>query len=150
MKKTISVFLAFVLFASIAVLPVGAAAPTVTREIEVIHTEYGDIEVETALIVYDSLLRYTAKSAKREQTFTHDGSVVATVTLYATFGFDGKTVWVDEASSSHSTSGGWSYKNEDLSTSGGTATLTAELSKFLYPDVPVELTLTCTKDGKIS
>ena len=150
MKKHISVFLALVLLVGTAILPVHAAAPDISPEIEVICTEYGNLEVETTLVVHDSLFRSSTKSADKIQTVKLDGTVIAEVTLSATFSYDGTTARVTSASGSHTTSGGWSYKNESISKSGDTAELTANLTKLLYPTLDVEITLSCTPSGQIS
>ena len=83
-----------------AVLPCAAAQPASSVQQSVIHTEYGDIVVTTTLTVYDSAARASTKSADKIRTVTYQGQTVATVTLSATFGYDGKSAWVEEASAS--------------------------------------------------
>ena len=133
-----------------AILPAYAAAPETYQEIEIIHTEYGDIEMTTTLVIYDSPLRSSTKSAKKTQTFKSGSTVIGDVTLSATFGYDGSTAWVVSASGSNTIGSGWSYKNESISKSGNTAKLTAQLTKLLLPNVNVTISMTCSPSGQIS
>ena len=63
---------------------------------------------------------------------------------------DGKTAWVSNASSSHTTYSGWSYGSEKITKSGGTASLTGTLSHLLHRNIPVNISLTCSPTGQIS
>lgn len=117
---------------------------------DIIHTECGDIEVETVLTVNNMSARSNYKSINGTQTFKYSGAVIAEVTLSATFGYDGKTAWVISASGSHTTYDGWSYGGEKITKSGGTAALTATLSKLTSSNVPVNISLTCSPTGEIS
>lgn len=125
-------------------------ASEINHETEVVHTEYGNLEVETTLIVHDSPFRSSTKSADKIQTFKYSGVVIAEITLSVTFGYDGKTAWVVSAGGSHTTSGGWSYKNEEISESGDTTELTAKLTKLLCPTYAVNISMSCTPFGQIS
>lgn len=129
-------------------VPAGAA-PQIIQETGTIATVYGDIEVETITTIH-SLSRSNSKSVETTNTYKKDGQVIAEVTLKATFGYDGKTSWVISASSSHTTYDGWSYGNERISKSGGTASLSATLSKAGAKNVPVNISITCTASGSIS
>ena len=120
------------------------------RQQSVIHTEYGDIVVTTTLTVYDSAARASTKRANKKHSFTYQGENIATVTLFATFGYDGKSAWVEEASASHDTSGGWSYGSEKIDTDGSTAALSARLTKSSFAPVDFTLSMSCTPSGKIS
>lgn len=102
------------------------------QRINIINTAFGPIEVETVLTVHEFLARSNTKSANATQTFKLSGKAIADVTLSATFGYDGKTAWVTSASGSHTTYDGWSYSNEKITNSGGTASLSATLTKPLY------------------
>ena len=149
MKKLLTLFLATLMV--IMAVPAGAVSSTeVYRETEIIHTEDGDIEVETILTIHDSLFRANARTASKTKTYTASGNTIAEVTLTATFRYDGSTVSVTNTDSSYSTYDGWSYKNESISTSGGTATLTAKLTKLLHTNVSVSVSMTCTPSGSIS
>ena len=148
MKKYFSIFLAFVM--CFMILPANAAFEEVYRDTEIIHTEDGDIEVETVLTIQHSLLRAKARTASKAQTFKADGTTIANVTLTATFQYDGNTVSVTNTDSTYTTYDGWSYKSEKITTSGGTAKLSAKLAKTSYVDVAVNISMTCTVDGTIS
>lgn len=150
MSRRISAFLIGVLLLCTAVLPCAAAQPASSVQQSVIHTEYGDIVVTTTLTVYDSAARASTKSADKIRTFTYQGQTIATVTLSATFGYDGKSAWVEEASASHDTSGGWSYGREVIDTDGSTAALSARLTKSSFAPVDFTLSMSCTPSGKIS
>lgn len=117
---------------------------------DIIHTECGDIEVETVLTVNNTSARSNYKSINGAQTFKYSGEVIAEVTLSATFGYDGKTAWVISASGSHTTYDGWSYGNERITKSGGNAKLTATLSHSQYRNIAVNISLTCSPTGEIS
>lgn len=90
------------------------------------------------------------KRANKKHSFTYQGENIATVTLFATFGYDGKSAWVEEASASHDTSGGWSYGREVIDTDGSTAALSARLTHRDRPYIPVDISMSCTPSGKIS
>ena len=148
MKKYMSLFLALMMW--VMVMPVGASYEEVYRETEVIHTEDGDIEIETVLTIHDSPLRASSKTASKSQNVKYDGSTIAKVTLTATFRYDGSSVSVTDTDSSYTTYDGWSYKGEKISTSGGTASLSASLTKTLTGTIPVSISMTCTADGTIT
>lgn len=131
-------------------IPAAYAAPESWQKTEVIHTEIGDFEIETTLIVYNSAVRSNARSAEKTQTVKYASKVVAEVTLFADFGYNGTTVWVISASGSHTTYDGWSYSGEKITKSGGTAKLSAKLTHSRYEDVPINISLTCSPTGQIS
>ena len=139
MKKASSLGLILLMLVSVMILPTQAS--DVSQETEVIQTEFGNIEIEARMVVYDSLLRSNTKSASRIATVKYDGKAIADVTLSATFGYDGKTAWVTSASGSHTTYDGWSYSNEKITNSGGTASLSATLSHLLHKSAAVNYCL---------
>lgn len=150
MKHKVSVLLVVGLLAGLLTLPAYASENEVEQETQIIHTQYGEIQVDTALTVQDLTLYSNTKSAEKTATYRYDGSVIAKVTLEATFGYDGQTAWVDSADASHVTYGGWSYGSERIYDSGNRARVTAELSRLLAGDVPVDISITCTPSGQIS
>lgn len=146
MKKTISMLMALVLVLSLSLAPMCSAY----EYVETVDLGNG-ITAEVSTTVYESLLRSSTRKASRTATFKNNGKEIATVTLTATFGFDGSRVWVVSASGSHTTESGWRYQNEDITNSGGTSNLTAEIKSTTgLGVVPVDISLTCTKDGDIS
>lgn len=131
-------------------IPSAYAAPDVYQETGVIHTELGDFEIESTTTIYDSILRGSGRRADRSISAKNNGKVIADVTLSVTFGYDGKTAWVSGTDSSHTTYDGWSYGSENISKSGGTATLTATLTHSVYRSIPISTSLTCSPTGQIS
>lgn len=116
------------------------------------------ITVETKTTLWNTsataALASSSRSASRTKTYKANGSTVATVTLNATFGYDGSSAWVSSKSASHSTVSGWSYGSQSLSSSGGTASLSAVLTQKLgiitIGTVDVDISLTCSPSGQIS
>lgn len=149
LKKRASLALVFVLLLCAMTVPSGAVESAYQKN-EIIETEFGLIEVETVLTVHKSLIRSNTKSADYKQTIKFSGDVIAEVTLFATFGYDGKTAWVISASGSHTTYDGWSYGSERITKSGGNAKLTATLSHSQYRNIAVNISLTCSPTGEIS
>lgn len=136
-------------------LPAGAADEVACETSEIVCETStityvdGDFEIEETLTVY-SAARSNSKPASKSQSIKHNGVVVADVTFNATFGYDGSSAWVISASGSHTTYDGWSYSGERISKSGGTATLTATVSKLGYRNIPVSISMTCSPSGSIS
>jgi len=149
LRRSASLALVFVLLFCSMTIPTGAVE-SVYQKNEIVETEFGLIEVETVLTVYNSLNRSNTKSADYTQTVKFSGNVVAEVTLSATFGYDGKTAWVSSASGSRTTYYGWTYGSEKITKSGGTAKLTATLSHVLHRSIPISASLTCSPTGQIS
>lgn len=147
--KRAAFFLSFILMVGLLIPPAHAAA-NVYQETDVIYTEFGVFEVETTTEIYESLSRSNSISGNKRALIRRDGSVIAEVTLFATFGYDGKTAWVTSASSSHVTYDGWTYGSEKIVKSGGTATLDAELNHLSFGVYPVHLSLTCSPTGQLS
>ena len=148
MKKC-SLLLSFMLlFCMMA--PAALAAPEVYQEVETIHTEFGDLKVTTTTVIHDTFARSSKRTADKTLTVESGDSVIAKITLSATFGYDGSTAWVISASGSHTTYDGWSYNSEKISKSGGTAALSATLSHSKYKSVNTSISLTCSPTGQIS
>ncbi len=104
---------------------------------------------ETTFIIHGSDSRSSSTSATLVRTFKQDGSWIATVTFNASFGYNGISSGVLSTDSSVSLKDGWSYTDQKITKSGGTATLTANLKKFPLV-VPVDMNIHCTPDGKLS
>lgn len=131
-------------------VPPAQATSTTYQDVEIIDTEFGRFEVEITTTVYDLLARSGSRRADKTATVKDGDAIIAQVTLSANFGFDGTTSWVISASGSHTTYSGWSYGNESITSSGGTATLTATLSHLLHRNIAVNISLTCSPTGQIS
>lgn len=147
--KRIAFFLSFVLMVGL-LIPPAHGATNVYKEIDVIQTEFGVFEVETTTVIYDSLSRSNSTSGNKRALIRRNGNVIAEVTLFATFGYDGKTAWVNGASSSHVTYDDWTYGNEKITKSGGTATLKADLNHTALGNHSVNISLTCSPTGQLS
>lgn len=151
MKKIVLKLSILALLVCALSIPASAFAVENTRTTEIIYVEgLGEVEVTTITKVQNSLVRSSQKSASKTKEFTYDGQVVATVTLKATFGYDGSSAWVVSATGSQNISSGWTYKNQSIDKSGNSATLTATLSKGIGVKTPVEITMSCSPSGTIS
>ncbi|QNK39232.1 hypothetical protein [Caproicibacter fermentans] len=114
--------------------------------------------VETKTTIFNSataaLVTFSTRSATRTKTYKANGSTVATVTLQASFGYDGSSAWVISKSASHSTVSGWSYGSESLKAYKDTASLSSTLTQWsgVIPiqTVDVDISLTCSPSGTIS
>ena len=146
MKKIGAFLLTFTLLA-VTMIPSSLAAANNWQDTETVYSELGDVEIITT--IHYAISR-GGGSANKTSTVKSDGKVIAEVTLSATFGYDGKTAWVSNASSSHTTYSGWSYGSEKITKSGGTASLTGTLSHLLHRNIPVNISLTCSPTGQIS
>lgn len=129
--------------------PIAQATSNVYLDSDAACTEFSDFEIETTTIVY-SMARSNSIGADKIYTVKSGGKIIAEITLSATFGYDGNTAWVTSASGSHTTYDGWSYSNEKITKSGGTATLTARLTHAKNGTVAVNTSLTCSPTGQIS
>lgn len=148
MKKTISMMTALVLVFSLFLTPTCFACENKNTTVE----DLGNgITVERTVTVYDTLLRSSTKKATDTKVYKNNGVQIASVTLTVTFGYDGSRAWVVSASGSHSMESGWTYSGQSISNSGGTSNLTASIrGSSISGIVPVDISLTCTKDGSIS
>ncbi len=109
------------------------------------------VTVETVIVVDEALSRSSTKKASTVNTYKYRGEEIGTVTLTATFGYDGSRAWVVSASGSASMEPGWTYSGERISDSGGTAYLSATIKNTSGQiKVSVDIDLTCSKDGDIS
>lgn len=87
----------------------------------------------------------------RRRTYSDNGTTVAVIAITATFRYDGNTVSVVSKSVSQcDTYEGWSYKQTSFTSSGGTVTLNAKLTKLLIFNKPIQMTLSCDKNGNIT
>lgn len=151
MKKKTLMLLVLAMLIGIFTIPASAAAQPNSEETEVIYVEgLGEVTVTTVTQVQEAGMRSSQKSASKARKFEYDGKEIATVTLKATFGYDGSDAWVISASGTKSISSGWSYSGQSIDKDGGSVSLTATLSKGIGMKVPVEITMTCSPSGTIS
>ncbi|MCI8869390.1 MAG: hypothetical protein HFF39_02415 [Lawsonibacter sp.] len=150
MKRSFSFIMVLALLMGIIMLPGHALESEIFRETETIFVEgIGYLEIET-VITRAPVFTRSGVGYDKSISVRNSGRIIATVTLDASFGYDGSRAWVNSASATHSTNSGWSYGGESISKSGGTVTLTATLSKPLYNDIPVSISITCSPSGVIS
>lgn len=148
MKRVIAVFLCLVLASAFA-FPASAA-----ENGEVVHSE--EFVLENGLRVIDTITVY---SNARASTVTsnryrniYDGdTLVAYIRFEATFRYDGSTVSVvSKTVTNTDTYDGWEYVQNSFTSSGGTVTLNAKLTKWFILNTSFTMTLSCDKDGNIS
>lgn len=95
--------------------------------------------------------RASQKTATRKATLTKDDVTIGVIAFKATFRYDGSTVSVVSKSVTQTdTYDGWSYTQNSFTSSGGTVTLDAKLTKLLIVNYPFILSLTCDKNGTLS
>lgn len=94
------------------------------------------------------------RTASATSTVRHDGDWVGSITLTANFGYNGSSAWVNRMSTSHSVASGWTYENERTWKSGGTANMSASMSKKIafipITTVDPSASITCSPTGQIS
>lgn len=148
MKRSISMFTFLSLVMSLLLSSTCSAQARTVAETR----DLGNgVTVETVIVVDDDFLRSSTKRASISSTFKYYGEKAGTVTFTATFGYDGSRAWVVSASGSASMEPGWTYSGERISDSGGTAYLSASIQNEDSPGIiPVDISLTCSKDGDIS
>lgn len=112
--------------------------------------------LENGLTVVDQVIDITAarasdKTYARTRMFKDGETVVAVITMTATFRYNGTTVSVVNKSVTQTdTYDGWEYVQNSFTSSGGTVTLNAKLTKWFIFNTSFTMTLTCDKDGNIS
>lgn len=148
MKRISSLLVSIMLLCMIT--PAAYAMPNDQQKVETGYAQYGNYEIKVYTIIHDPVARSNSKNADRIYTVKQSGKIIAEITLSATFGYDGKTAWVSSASGSHVTYDNWSYGNEKITKSGGTASLSAKLKHTRYEDVPINISMTCSPTGDIS
>lgn len=95
--------------------------------------------------------RSTDSRVERTGTIRDGNTVIAVIAFEAVFRYDGSTVSVVSKSVTQTdTYAGWSYKQKSFTSSGGTVTLDAKLTKLLIFNNSFTMTLSCDKNGNIS
>ena len=117
---------------------------------------YRKITLNNGITIIDEITecseaRFTDKAYRKTRTFKDGDTVIAIIAIQATFRYDGTTVSVvAKAVAQTDTYDGWNYKQTSFTSSGGTVTLNAELTKLLVFNNPFTMTLSCDKDGNIT
>lgn len=98
-----------------------------------------------------TLARATDKTVARTKTIKDGDTIVAIITIQATFRHDGSSASVISKSVTQSdTYDGWSYVQNSFTSSGGTVTLDAKITKWIIFNTSFTMTLSCDKNGNIS
>lgn len=149
MKNTVSFFLC------ITILFVCLTAVSAAEQENVIY--YRELDLGNGITLIDEIIehpttaRATAKTSTRRNTLKDGDTVIGIIAFQATFHYDGTTVYVASKSITQTdTYDGWSYKQNSFTSSGGTVTLDAKLTKLLFLNVPFTMNLACDKNGNIT
>ena len=148
MKRLFALCICAILLVSM-VFPAHAAA-----ESQVLLKEKATLE--NGLSVIDEIIVYhqdrsTDERIERRKTFKDGDTVIAIIAFAAVFRYDGSTVSVvSKTVTQTDTYAGWSYKQKSFTSSGGTVTLDAKLTKLLIFSNSFTMTLSCDKNGNIS
>ena len=112
--------------------------------------------LENGLRMVDSITvhsnnRASIVSAERKKSIYDGDTLVAYIRFVADFRYDGSTVSVvSKTITNTNTYDGWSYAQNSFTSSGGTVTLNAKITKWLIFNTPFTMTLSCDKNGNIS
>lgn len=118
---------------------------------QVIEDPESGITIVKEITIEDSLTRSSSRTVTTKQTYTRNGNTIAVIAVTATFSYNGSTVSVTSKSvSQRTTYNGWKFTQNSLTSSGGTVSLSGKLTKLLNPTVPVNLSITCDKNGNIT
>ena len=102
-------------------------------------------------VIEHSQMRSVSKGYTRQKTITSGDTVIAVIAIHGVFSYDGTTVSVVSKSVTQTdTYDGWSYKQNSFTSSSGTITLDAKLTKLLVLNISFTMTLSCDKNGNIS
>ena len=147
--KKLSILLFTVLLLTSLISPAFAA-----EESQIIYLEENSLENGLTVITEiteNSVYRSTDKAYTNTKTIKDGETVVAVIAITATFRYDGYTVSVVAKGVTRSdTYNGWNYVQNSFTSSGGTVTLDAKITKWLIFNTPFTMTLSCDKNGKIS
>lgn len=149
-SKIGSIVLLFALILSLFPAPAAFAVSDADVETYTFTEDLGnDYSVETTVVVHPTQVRSSSKSATATSVFKHAEREIATVSFSASFSYNGSTSSVTSTSYTKKTSIGWVYTRHNISTSGGRATLTADLVS-LIGTVPISITIYCSPTGALS
>ncbi len=164
MKRLLSFLLASVL-CIICVAPSFAAETVPQRNgetvISVSEKDLGNgFTMKTVTSVLNTNMKFRVNALSQTETYRrtsaveHDGSWVGSITLTASFGYNGSSAWVNSMSTSHSVASGWSYENESTWKSGGTANMSAAMIQRIafitITETDPSVSMTCSPSGQIS
>lgn len=102
-------------------------------------------------ITESSIYRFTDKACTDTKTIKDGDTIVAIIAITATFRYDGSNDSVVVKGVTRSdTYDGWKYVQNSFTSSSGTVTLDAKITKWLIFYTPFTMTLSCDKNGNIS
>lgn len=108
------------------------------------------ITMTNEIIIYPKT-RSNTTNYTNKKTFRQGSSTIAIIAIWGEFYYDGHTVSVvSKEVTQTDTYDGWNYSQSSFTSSGGTITLSAKLTKLLNASIPFTMTLSCDKDGNIS
>lgn len=148
MKKLLTPIIAIILIVSMC--PYAFAAEQGTEVF------YQEIDLGNGIVIIDRITEYTnaraaGKTATRTKEIRENGILIGAITLFGEFRYDGTSATVFyKAVTRTDTYEGWSYRQNSLTSSGGTITLDAKLTKLFYQNIPFTISLTCDANGNIS
>lgn len=152
MKKLLTLLLSIILLLSLNI-GVSAASNESGTVIYLQETATDDgYMIIDKVILHPQLARSGVETATRTKTFYKEDTLIAEIAFTATFRYDGTTVSVmSKAVTRTDTYDGWNYKQQSFTSSGGTVTLTAKLTKLLiFSSSPFTMGLSCDTDGNIT
>ena len=148
MKKLSLLLFVIILFASFS-FPAYA-----TENSQVIYVNETTLENGLTIITEiteNGVPRSTDKAYSNTKTIKDGDTIVAIIQISATFRYDGSSVSVIAKGVTRAdTYDGWSYVQNSFTSSGGTVTLDAKITKWLIFNTPFTMTLSCDKNGNIS
>lgn len=148
MKHIITLFLTVLLISSF-VIPASAAQNETVIQSSSYLLDNGFLVIDELIVT--SQTRSSSKDYTFQRSIYHGTNEIATIAIYGNFKYDGTNVSVISKRVSRSDAyDGWSYSQTSFTSSGGTITLSAKLTKILTPSIPFTMTLSCDKDGNIS
>lgn len=148
MKRIVTLLLSFVLLICL-VAPVSAVSTG-----EVIYS--GERSLENGLRLVETITVYSnarasTVTAERNGSIYDGDTLVAYIRFVATFRYDGNTVSVvSKTVTNTDTYDGWDYVQNSFTSSGGTVTLNAKITKWFIFNTPFTMTFSSDKDGNIS
>ncbi len=128
-----------------------ASGPIVESQTISMETLEDGTTVETILTIYKNPSRSQDKNASVTKNYTGPGNEkAASITLYASFSYDGSRAWSDYAYSDVTEYNRWGYENENINYGGSTATLSARLTKSGESSKSVSMYIKCSSNGEIT
>ncbi|MCI8856442.1 MAG: hypothetical protein HFH26_07840 [Clostridiaceae bacterium] len=150
MKKLVSFLAVFGLIFSMTGLCF-ASGPVIESQTVSVETLEDGTTVETIFTIYKNFSRSRDIDASITKNYSGPSSEkAASVTLYASFGYNGNDVWCDSAYSDVSVYNSWRYGSEDINDTSDTARLSARLTKSGENSKSISIYIKCSPSGKIT